>query len=259
MKAPIDNADFGKTVSDYLMHRVGFPASLFARLREAGLGTNNQRVVDLGTGTGTLGRGLALQGCKVTGVDPAVEMLKAARLLDSASGINSSYVVGTAEETSLPSGAFDLVSAGQCWHWFDAGRASLEIRRILKPGGQLLIAYYDWLPLKGNVVRRTEELIEQYNPHWRGGNLTGIHPGVFRDLGENEFEKIESFTYDESAVYSHESWRGRIRASAGISATLDAEAVGKFDSELAALLEREFPNEPMATAHRVFVVHASVT
>jgi len=47
MKAPIDNVDFGKTASDYLMHRAGFPDSLFVRLKEAGVGTKNENVVDL--------------------------------------------------------------------------------------------------------------------------------------------------------------------------------------------------------------------
>ena len=257
MKAPIDNADFGKTASDYLMHRAGFPDSLFARLKETGVGTKNENVVDLGTGTGTLGRGFALEGCQVTGVDPAAEMLEAARQLDATQGLISRYVVGTAEATSLPDTTFDLVTAGQCWHWFDAQQAAIEIKRLLKPDGQLLIAYYDWLPLKGNVVRRTEKLIERYNPDWRGGNLTGIHPGLFRDLGESGFEQIESFTYDEPAIYTHESWRGRIRASAGIAATLTSEEVESFDAELAALLSRDFPVEPMVIPHRVFVVQAS--
>ena len=32
-------------------------------------------MVDLGTGTGTVARGLAVMGCKVTGVDPSKELL----------------------------------------------------------------------------------------------------------------------------------------------------------------------------------------
>jgi hypothetical protein len=59
MKAPIDHVDFGKTASDYLMHRAGFPDSVFVRLKEAGVGTKNENVVNLGTGTGSLGRGFA--------------------------------------------------------------------------------------------------------------------------------------------------------------------------------------------------------
>lgn len=50
------NPDFGRTADDYARHRAGFPDSLFKRLSELGIGLEGQDVVDLGTGTGTLGR-----------------------------------------------------------------------------------------------------------------------------------------------------------------------------------------------------------
>ena len=256
IKVPVSNVDFGRTADDYLMHRAGFPESLFQRLKLSGLGAATPYVVDLGTGTGTLGRGFAKQGCRVTGVDPAATMLDAARTIDVPLGLATKYLVGTAEETTLPDHSFDLVTAGQCWHWFDAEKASSEIIRLLKPDGILLVAYYDWIPLTGNVVRRTEKLIEQHNPAWSGGNGTGIHPGLFRDLGEAGFTGIESFTYDEAAIYDHLAWRGRIRASAGIAATLDERAVQAFDTELADLLSEHFPTEPMKVPHRVFATLA---
>lgn len=51
---PIEKADFDKTATDYGTYRAGFPASLFDRLRQWQIGTGNQTIVDLGTGTGTL-------------------------------------------------------------------------------------------------------------------------------------------------------------------------------------------------------------
>lgn len=56
------NPDFGRTADDYARHRAGFPDSLFKRLSELGIGLEGQDVVDLGTGTGTLGRGFARRG-----------------------------------------------------------------------------------------------------------------------------------------------------------------------------------------------------
>jgi predicted RNA methylase len=50
--------DFAKTAEDYRRHRAGFPGSFFDRLAAYGIGHVGQRVVDLGTGTGTLARGL---------------------------------------------------------------------------------------------------------------------------------------------------------------------------------------------------------
>jgi hypothetical protein len=53
---------------------------------------------------------------------------------------------------------------------------------------------------------------------------------------------------------SHEAWRGRIRASAGVAASLPAEAVARFDEELQQLLSGRFPDEPLSVPPRVFAV-----
>jgi SAM-dependent methyltransferase len=256
MKSPIDNSDFGLTADDYSKFRAGFPDSLFKKLKASNIGMGDQHILDLGTGTGSLARGFALNGNQVSGIDPAKEMLIAAKQMDQALKINIDYHVAPAEDTGLDSNQFDIISAGQCWHWFDSKKAAMEIKRLLKPQGTFLAVYYDWLPLQGNVVRETEKLIEQHNPKWKGGNQFGIHPTLFRDLAENGFYSLESFTYDEAAIYSHEGWRGRIRASAGVGASMNTEHINTFDSELAELLTKNFPSEPLNVPHRIFVLMA---
>ena len=256
MKSPIDNSDFGLTADDYSKFRAGFPDSLFAKLKTFNIGIGNQRILDLGTGTGSLARGFARNKNQVIGIDPAEEMLIAAKHMDQALKVNIEYHIAPAEDTGLDANQFDIGSAGQCWHWFDSKKATVEIRRLLKAQGTLLAVYYDWLPLQGNVVRETEILIEQHNPMWKGGNQFGIHPTLFRDLGENGYHSLESFTYDEPAIYTHEGWRGRIRASAGVGASMSTEQVNIFDTELAELLAKNFSSEPLCVPHRVFVLMA---
>ncbi len=65
---------FGRTAADYGRHRAGFPDALYDRLAAFGVGAAGQRLLDLGTGTGALGRGFALRGCRVTGLDPSPEL-----------------------------------------------------------------------------------------------------------------------------------------------------------------------------------------
>ncbi len=246
--------DFSDTASDYATHRAGFPESFFEALAARCLIAAGRRALDLGTGTGTVARGLARRGMAVTGLDIGAAMMEQARQLDAAAGVEVDYHVAKAEATGLPDAAFDLVTAGQCWHWFDPEAAAREVRRVLKPRGHLVLGHFDWLPLPGNVVSATEALILKHNPDWHLGGMTGIHGRHVHHLRAGGFEDVRSFSYDEPAVYSHEAWRGRIRASAGVAASLPPDKVAAFDAELAALLTRDFPDDPLSVAHSVFTV-----
>jgi SAM-dependent methyltransferase len=248
--------DFGTTAEDYARHRAGFPDSLFERLGRSGIGLRGQDVVDLGTGTGTLARGFARRGCRVIGIDPAAPLLEQARRLDASAGVRVDHRVGRAEATGLEPASADVVGAGQCWHWFDRPAAAREAARILRPRGFLLIAHFDWIPLPGNLSRATEELIEAHNPDWKLGGGLGMYPHWLRDLGEAGYRAIESFSYDEDAVYTPASWRGRIRASAGVGASLPPERVAAFDRALAELMAERFPGAELRVPHRVFAVTA---
>ena len=248
------NVDFGKTAADYGRHRAGFPEALFDRLATFGVGVAGQRLLDLGTGTGSLARGFARRGCVVTGLDPSVPLLDEARRLDREAGVEIGYVVGTAEATGLPAASFDVVSAGQCWHWFDRPRTAREMRRLLIPGGRLVIAHFDWIPLPRSVVEATERLIAQHNPEWKLGAGNGVYGPWLYDVTVAGFDDIETFSFDVNVSYTPEAWRGRIRASAGIAASLPPDAVARFDDDLRRLLAEQFPGKSLQTLHRVFAV-----
>ena len=249
--------DFGKTADDYATHRAGFPDSFFDRLLTDGLVTDGKALVDLGTGTGTLARGFAHRGAHVIGIDPSVEMLAAARQTAQAENLTVQFQEGSAEDTGLSNDSAEIVTAGQCWHWFDRPAAAAEIARILRPGGTLVIGYFDWIPLPGNVLAATETLIEKYNPNWRGGGGRGLYPRWLTDLGQAGYRNIRTWSYDEWPSYSHAAWCGRVRASAGIAASLAPDAVAAFDAEHAAMLGRDFPDDPFSVHHRVFCVLAT--
>ncbi len=125
---------------------------------------------------------------------------------------------------------------------------------MLHANGLLVISHLDWLPAPGNVVAASEALIRRHNPNWNLGDGKGIYPQWFSDLMEAGFVGIESFSFDLDLPYSHEAWRGRLRASAGIAASLEPPAIERFDLALAAMLAAEFPENLLAVPHRVFTV-----
>ena len=188
--------DFGKAASDYATHRAGFPDSFFDRLAARGVGKPGARVVDLGTGTGTLARGFAARGCGAIGIDLSVPLLEQARALAARDGLVVDFREARAEETGLDDGCADLVIAGQCWHWFDRPRAARDALRVLAPGGWLVNAHYDWIPLPGNVADATEALIRAHNPAWPHHGGIGIHGAWLRDLGLAGMTGLETFSYD---------------------------------------------------------------
>jgi SAM-dependent methyltransferase len=248
--------DWSRTSADYARHRQGFPPRFYELIARDGLFAPGMRVLDLGTGTGTVARRLAEAGAEVLGIDPAPGQVAAARQLAEEEGLadRARFEEGLAERTGQPDAAFDLVVAAQCWHWFDRGLAAAEARRVLKPGGALLICHYDWLPLSGNVAHATEFLIEAHNPRWRMGRGTGFYPAWATDMAVAGFREIAFAGFDHDAVYTRDAWRGRIRASAGVGGALDPGAVERFDAELSAMLEARFPGEELTVPHRVFAI-----
>jgi SAM-dependent methyltransferase len=251
--------DFGKTADDYARFRAGFPDEFFARIAALGFVRLGLRALDLGTGTGTLALGLAARGCVVTALDPAGPMLAQAAARAKEAGLALRTIEGKAESTGLPDAAFDLVIAGQCWHWFDRPRAAAEARRVLAPGGTLMMAHFDWLSFPVNVVHATETLILRYSPEWQGARKSAPYAPWYLDLRGGGFAGIESFSFEIDVPYTHEGWRGRIRASAGVAASLAPEKVAEFDTEHAAMLARDFPADPLSVPHRCWAVWGKKT
>ena len=117
-----------------------------------------------------------------------------------------------------------------------------------------MVAFFAWLPWPGTVVEATEHLILKHNPSWQFGGGNGFHLESLPHLYAAGFSGFETFSYDMDVAYSAEAWRGRIRASAGVGASLAPAGVKAFDAELARLLEESFPGDVLQIPHRVFAI-----
>ena len=251
----MSTVDFGLRSDDYSRYRPGPPPSFYDRL-DALAPLDDARVLDLATGPGTLALELAARGSRVVGVDLAPAQIEAARIAARERGLEdrTAFEVARAEETGQPAGAFDLVTAGQCWHWFDPDATLAEVRRILRPGGTLAIVAYSYLAPHSDVAAATEELVLRLNPGWTMAGWTGLFPHQIDQIIDGGLEFVESFCFDFVEPFSHARWRGRMRTCNGVgSGGMPPDEVERFDEALQALLTARFP-EPLRIPHRVWCV-----
>jgi SAM-dependent methyltransferase len=204
-------------------------------------------VLDLGAGTGALARGYAERGARVVALDLSLAMLAQAADLPR-------RVAARAEACPFRSESFDAITAGQCWHWFDGPAVARECRRILRPEGTLVIAHFNYLPLPGSVAEASEALILERKPDWAFAGITRMEGRWDAQLRGAGLSHLESFSYEIDVEYTHEAWRGRMRACNGVLA-LGAQRAAEYDDELARLLKTHFP-EPLIVRHEVFALEA---
>jgi 2-polyprenyl-3-methyl-5-hydroxy-6-metoxy-1,4-benzoquinol methylase len=97
-------------------------------------------LLDVGCGDGALASEFARNGAIVTGLDADPAMIAAARRRTEIEAAQLHLVEGQAERLAFNDAAFDLVLAVTVLCFVrDAGRAVVEMARVLKPGGRLVI------------------------------------------------------------------------------------------------------------------------
>ena len=133
---------FSARVENYVRFRPSYPAQVVDLLRhECGLRPDSV-VVDIASGTGLFTRLLLENGNRVFGIEPNENMRRAGEEFLAAYP-NFTSLNGTAEATTLPGQSVEIITCAQAAHWFQREKAIPEFRRILKPGGYLVLIWND--------------------------------------------------------------------------------------------------------------------
>jgi SAM-dependent methyltransferase len=134
---------------------------------------SGRSVLDVGCGDGGLAIELFKLGADVAGIDASGDMIAAARARAANRGADIAFQVAAAERLPFPSECFDIVTAITVLCFIeDAVPVLREIRRVLRPGGRLVIGelgkWSSWAAL-----RRIRGWLG--SPLWRKGRFRTAH------------------------------------------------------------------------------------
>ncbi|MCR4895842.1 MAG: methyltransferase domain-containing protein [Lachnospiraceae bacterium] len=232
--------DWGRTAKEYARFRDIYPEEFYRKIVDRGLCINGQKVLDLGTGTGVLPRNMYKYGAEWTGTDISPEQIEQAKLLADAADMKIDFQTVPTEQLDFAGESFDVITACQCFWYFDHERVMPKLAALLKPAGKLLILYMAWLPKEDRVAGASEELVLKYSPKWSGAGETR-HPIWIPEIAYEYFTLEDHEEYDLMVPFTKESWHGRMRASRGVGASLSEEELAGWDREHRALLDRIAP------------------
>jgi len=208
--------------------RPPYPADLFAAL--AGLVVDGPRtVLDLGTGTGDLARGLLPAADRVDAVEVSLAMIERGRSLEHGGDPRLRWIHGPAEEVALDP-PYALVVAGDSIHWMDWNVVLPRIAAVLSPRGSLAIASRGW----GTGQPEEREILFRHGhgPSFFRPPLNAVRElesrGLFEVRGRQRFTSVWKPTIEEYIGCRHSQ----------SAVPRDPDQARAFEAETREMLER---------------------
>ncbi len=245
--------DWGRTSSDYAKFRDIYPPLFFDKVAERGLCVKGQRVLDIGTGTGVVPRNMYHYGAEWTGADISENQIAQAKMLAQSSGMNIDFVVSATEKLDFPDETFDVITACQCFFYFDYDVVIPKLARLLKKGGRLVILFMAWLPDEDKIAGDSERLVLRYNPKWTGGGYTR-QPVFVPEIAKEYFDIEHAEDYDLMVQFTRESWNGRMKACRGVGASLSEEEISAWEHEHMEMLAKTPSNDLEILHHAAMAI-----
>lgn len=193
---------FSGRVENYVKYRPHYPDALFDFLEQEKVLQKGFSIADIGSGTGISSEPLLKRGYTVYGVEPNKEMRIAAESIFSS---NSYQTLGafvsieaTAENTLLPDHSVNTVIAGQAFHWFDKEKSKAEFKRILKPGGQVVLMWNDRRTDTTDFLKVYEDFLQMFGTDYKVVNHKNTQEkSVFEAFFGGSFKENNFYNYQD--------------------------------------------------------------
>lgn len=232
--------DWGTVSQEYAKYRDIYPQAFYDKIVERNLCVRGQKVLDVGTGTGVLPRNLYSYGAEWLGVDSSEPQIMEARRLSRERNMDIRYEVSAAEAVRCPEESMDVITACQCFWYFDHEKIAPLFFQILKPGGTLLVLYMAWLPFEDKIAGASEALVLKYSPGWSGARERK-KPIFIPDCMYHYFDLVSHEEFELPVPFTKATWHGRMKACRGVGASLTEAEVQAWEKEHRALLDRIAP------------------
>lgn len=129
---------FDQVASTYSQARPDYPDALVDDVLSYADLTPNDKILEVGCGTGQATKSFAKRGFPILATDPGSEMLRGAR--QSLAGFsNVKFLETTFEALPTDRAAFRLIIAAQSWHWVSPEVRFLKAAEALSPDGSLAV------------------------------------------------------------------------------------------------------------------------
>ena len=229
---------FASTAWYYAQYRPTYGERALEFLQERFALSSDSKVLDLGSGPGTIAIPLAEYVGEVVAIDPNEEMIAEGKAEAERIGAdNVDWVIGSDEDIDDNSGPFTVTTIGRAFHWMDQERTLERLYPITEPGGGLvLVGEGDWVwsPSKNwqRVVKRTVQ--DWLGEERRAGDDSFDPPEKRYEqmICESEFSgpRKTEFTFKRS--WDVDSVVGYLYSTSYCSPSLVGDQKAEFESDL---------------------------
>ncbi|MEO2202778.1 class I SAM-dependent methyltransferase [Paenibacillus pabuli] len=201
---------FSNRVDSYSKYRPSYPKEAIDYLYDSVGLHSNSKIADIGSGTGIFSKLLLEHGSHVIAVEPNQAMRTAAEQM-LASEPNFQTISGSAESTGLPDQSVEFIVCAQAFHWFDRLAAQNEFRRILQPGGKVILIWNSRLTTGNSFRVEYDQLLHTYGTDYEKVN----HKNISQSMLHSFFREgtMQEANFRMSQEFDFEGLKGRLLSS----------------------------------------------
>ncbi|UCB43713.1 MAG: class I SAM-dependent methyltransferase [Dehalococcoidales bacterium] len=195
---------FRGTAWYYARYREGYPEEFFDYIKDKFSLSEDDRILDLGCGTGQIAIPISSFVQEVVAMDPEPEMIQEGKEQAEDNNVqNIVWIEGGSED--LPGmkqelGTFKLVTMGTSFHWMDRERTLDELYEIVTDDGGIVIVWNTsiWTKEQNEWVESVQEVIKKYLGEKRraGSGHFQVFPRRHEEfVSESKFIRMEMWQH----------------------------------------------------------------